>query len=291
MRLRVAGGRVSAAALLSVVLVLGVAVPVSADPGVFQFSTGNPDGKMAMASRFASAGKIAIEAADDFVLTGETRISSASFTGLLPTGDPLSDVQNIGVEIYRVFPTDSINPPSGNVPTRVNSPSDHDFVNTDKVTGTLSFTATTIAPSFTANNSVLNGINKVPAQTTGGEGPVTGQEVRFDLSFSPPLDLVADHYFFVPEVQLGGSRNFFWLSAPHPIVSPGTPFSPDLQAWIRNENLLPDWLRVGTDIVGGSSPPQFNGTFSLVGATVPAPTPPGATTSPSPIPVTPRFTG
>ena len=33
--------------------------------------------------------------------------------------------------------------------------------------------------------------------------------------------------------------------------------------WIRNSNLDPDWLRVGTDIVGGTT---FNGTFSLIGS-------------------------
>jgi len=43
----------------------------------------------------------------------------------------------------------------------------------------------------------------------------------------------------------------------------------DLQAWIRNSNLAPDWLRIGTDIVGGAVPPNFNMTFSLAGETVP----------------------
>ena len=48
------------------------------------------------------------------------------------------------------------------------------------------------------------------------------------------------------------SGDFYWLSAPRPIVPPGTPFPAgftDLQEWIRNEDLAPDWLRVGTDIV------------------------------------------
>jgi hypothetical protein len=71
----------------------------------------------------------------------------------------------------------------------------------------------------------------------------------------------------VPQVQLSGtSPQFYWLSAPRPIVAPGTPFptgTTDLQAWIRNSALDPDWLRVGTDIVGGSTPPTFNATFTL----------------------------
>ena len=58
---------------------------------------------------------------------------------------------------------------------------------------------------------------------------------------------------------------FFWLSAPKPIIPPGTPFNPDLQSWIRNEDLAPDWLRIGTDVVGGSPAPTFNATFTLQG--------------------------
>jgi hypothetical protein len=93
---------------------------------------------------------------------------------------------------------------------------------------------------------------------------VTGEEILVVASFTPAFSLPAGHYFFVPQVKLS-SGDFYWLSAPKPIVSPGTPFSPDLQSWIRNENLAPDWLRIGTDIVGGATPPTFNGTFSLSG--------------------------
>jgi hypothetical protein len=73
-------------------------------PAVYSFSTGDPDGLMATASRPDSAGKFEIESADDFVLTTTTSITSATFTGLL-TGD--GSVTNVRVEIYRVFPNDS----------------------------------------------------------------------------------------------------------------------------------------------------------------------------------------
>jgi hypothetical protein len=73
-------------------------------PAVYSFSTGDPDGLMATASRPDSAGKFEIESADDFVLTTTTSITSATFTGLL-TGD--GSVSNVRVEIYRVFPNDS----------------------------------------------------------------------------------------------------------------------------------------------------------------------------------------
>jgi hypothetical protein len=236
----------------------------------FYFSTGNPDGVMAMASRPSSAGKIEIEAADDFILTSPTNITSATFTGLLPTGGPLSDITGVRVEIYRVFPYDSSSPPSGNVPTRVNSPSDVAFAERDSASNSLTFTPAIIGSSFTAANSVLNGIHAIPGFHTGGDGAVTGQEVQFSVIFQTPFSLPDNHYFFVPQVQLS-SGDFFWLSAPRPVVPPGTPFSPDLQTWIRNEDLQPDWLRVGTDIVGGSPAPTFNAAFTLTGQAVPEP--------------------
>jgi PEP-CTERM motif len=234
-----------------------------------------------MASRPGSTGKIEIEAADDFVLTSRTNLTSATFTGLVPLGTSLSDVVDVRVEIYRVFPRDSdvgrtSGPPTfstGQVPTRVNSPSDVEFDDRSAKAGNLTFTPGIVQSSFTAANSVLNGIHPSPGFHTGGDGAVTGQEVQFNVLFSKPFDLPADHYFFVPQVELT-SGDFFWLSAARPIVPPGTPFPTgftDLQEWIRIENLAPDWLRVGTDIVGGSPAPTFNATFSLSGTVVPEP--------------------
>src|SRR5207249_3834587 len=71
--------------------------------------------------------------------------------------------------------------------------------------------------SFTVANSVVNGINPIPNQTTGGEGPVTGEEVRIDVTLTTPFSLPADHYFFVPQVQLS-SGTFLWLSAAGPTL-------------------------------------------------------------------------
>ena len=127
--------------------------------------------------------------------------------------------------------------------------------------------------NFSVANTVVNGINKKPDQTTKGEGAASGEEVQITITFTPPIVLPApssplNHYFFRPEVLVNGG-NFLYLSAPRPIVSPGTPFSGDLQAWIRNSDLAPDWLRIGTDIVGGATPPTFNMAFSLSGETIP----------------------
>jgi Putative Ig domain len=247
---------------------------------------------MAMASRPATGGKIEIEAGDDFVVTDPTSISGASFTGLLPSAASLSTIAEVRVEVYRLFPSDSdvsrtSGPPTFStllVPTRVNSPSDVVFASRDSADASLSFTPSIINSTFAANNSVLNGIHPKPGQTTGGEGLASGEEVTFNVGLSSPISLPAGHYFFVPQVALS-SGDFFWLSAPRPIVAPGTPFPTgwnDLQSWIRNSDLDPDWLRVGTDIVGGATPPTFNASFSLSGVTcqpisVSPPTLPGAT--------------
>ena len=247
----------------------------SASP--FTFSTGDPNGLIATGSRPSSAGKIEIESADDFILTQQTQINHATFTGLLTGGASLADIGNIVVEIYRVFPEDSnVGRTSGaptfstvNVPTRVNSPSDVAFDSRDAAASTLSFSTNVLSNSFTAGNSVLNGINPKPSQTTGGDGAVTGQEVKFDVSFTTPFSLPADHYFFIPQVELN-TGNFLWLSAPKPITGGTGPFPSDLQSWIRNDNLSPDWLRVGTDIIGGTT---FNAAFSLDGQTNSVPEP------------------
>ena len=252
---------------LTLSLGLWFAAPVSAGP--FFFSTGSPDGKIGTLSRPASTGKLETETADDFVLAVNTQIDHATLTGLLPAGLPVSDITQVEIELYHVFPKDSANPPSGNVPTRVNSPADVEIASATRnsLAGSLSFTASLLSPSFSVLNTVVNGINKKPNQFTGGEGPATGEEVLIDVTFTTPLLLPADHYFFRPEVQLTNG-NFLWLSAPKPIVPPGTPFSPDLQSWIRNSDLAPDWLRIGTDITHQG---PFNATFSLAGQTVPEP--------------------
>lgn len=251
---------------ISILSALAIALPISAFADTLLINTGNVDGRMAMASRPDSAGKIEIETADDFVLGNPALVNSGTFTGLLPPGYSVSGVT---VEIYRVFPLDSNDPPSGNVLTRANSPSDVAF--DSRTSGTdLNFTTSVLSANFTAANSVLNGINKRPNQTTGGEGPVSGQEVQFSFTLTSPFSLPADHYFFVPQVELSNG-NFYWLSSVRPIIAPGTPFAPDLQAWIRNEDLAPDWSRVGTDIVGGTTPPTFNAAFSLSGVATPEP--------------------
>src|SRR4029453_13991540 len=104
-----------------------------------------------------------------------------------------------------------------------------------------------------------------------------GEEVEITITFKNPIILPAGHYFFRPEVLLN-SGDFLYLSAPRPIVPPGNAFVGDLQAWIRNSNLTPDWLRIGTDIIGGSpTPPPFNMAFSLTGETVPDVGTPGQT--------------
>ena len=265
--------RLAILALAAFSLALFFAADVHGGPA-FNFSTGDPDGLIATATRPPSTGKIETETADDFVLDQQTKINTASFTGLLVGTDvTTASIPRVSVDMYRVFPNESDATRTITVPTRANSPGDVELDGRDTVDNNMTFTATVINPNFSATNSILDGIHASPAQTTGGEGPVSGQEVRVDVTFTTPFDLGADHYFFRPEVEVTGGE-FFWLSAAKPIGAGGTPFLPDLQTWTRNETLAPDWVRVGTDVVGGETPPTFNASFSLTGEVVEQPPPP-----------------
>jgi hypothetical protein len=254
--------------LISIALTVPLWLAAPASGGDFSFSTGNPDGRLGALSRPASPGKIETETADDFPLTETTVLTGATVTGLIPSGTPLSHIAQVEVEVYHIFPLDSVNPPSGNVPTRVNSPSDVEIggATRDSSRGTLTFTASVLSASFHVSNTVVNRI----FVNSGGDGPATGEEVAITIHFTTPIILPAGHYFFRPEVLVTGG-DFLYLSTAKLAVFPGTS-TPDLQAWIRNSNLKPDWLRIGTDIIGGTT---FNMTFSLTGDTVPEAGTPG----------------
>jgi hypothetical protein len=234
-----------------------------ASPVVYSNLTVN--GAMATSSRPNTE----VESADDFILGQTTSIDHATFIGLLPSNLSLASITQVRLEIYRVFPNDSDTVrPIVQVPTRMNSPSDVAFAERDSLLSELTFSASILNPSFTAANSVgPGGIHPAPGFHTGGNGAVTGEEVQFDVDLATPFLLPADHYFFVPQVQLAnGDGDFYWLSATRPAA-----ITPDLQEWIRDDNLDPDWLRVGTDIVGGTNAPTFNAAFALNGATVSEP--------------------
>jgi hypothetical protein len=242
-----------------------------------------PNNNIAVASRPSTPG-FEIEAADDFVLTGAGVINSASFVGLLvpPSAGVSVSITDVVVELYRVFPNDS-GAFDNKVPTRTNSPSDVAFDSRDSnASGELSFTSSSLAATFTAQNSVQpGGIHPLPNVQTNGNGPITGQEVQINVTFLTPFSLPADHYFFVPQVSLSNGGVFYWLSASRPVSGVGTtPFPAgftDLQSWTRDAALDPDWLRVGADIVGppstGGAAPAFNAAFSLDGTVAPEPSP------------------
>jgi hypothetical protein len=253
-----------------------------ADP--FSFSTNSADGRLGALSQPPNSGALETEAADDFFLTETTSITEATIVGLVPMGTSLANIRNVEVEIYHVFPKDSdvartSGPPTFStaaVPTRVNSPGDVEIgsATRDGSQGTLAFRASLVSPSFPVSNTVVNGINKAPNNVTHGEGSASGEAIQITITFTPPILLPTEHYFFRPEVLVTGG-NFLYLSAPKPIVPPGTPFVGDLQAWIRNSNLKPDWLRIGTDIIDGTPAPTFNMTFALKGETIPEAGTPG----------------
>ena len=247
------------------------AAPAAAD--VFHFSTGSVQTGIGVATRPGVPGKFEIEAGDDFLLNSSTVINHATFTGLLTGTSPA--VNSVTVEIYRVFPALSdvgrtSGPPlfsTPQVPTRVNSPSDVELDDRNSPAGNLTFKITSLGQVTAANSIQPGGIHPKPGQLTGGNGPITGTEVAFDVTFTTPFTLPQDHYFFVPQVDVTGG-DFFWLNASRPIDATGTPFAPDLQSWTRDQFLDPDWLRVGTDIVGGTT---FNQAFTLDGFVVPEP--------------------
>jgi len=270
----------SQASLAALLFTAGACVTAPAWAESFFFTTGDADGKLGALSRIESPGGIETETADDFTLTQTTVISGATIKGMLLRAD-VADITNVEVEVYHIFgqdPFDTI-PPSGKVPSRTNSPSDNeiDAATRDSSDRTLSFSYSSLNANFSVANTVVNGINpfnvngKTDANRTGGEGPASGEEVQVTITFTKPIVLPAGHYFFRPEV-LVNDGDFLYLSAPRPLVSPpATPQNPDLQAWIRNAHLAPDWLRIGTDIVdaAGATGPTFNMTFSLSGNTIP----------------------
>src|SRR5262249_8877928 len=175
--------------LVALAAVLCLAAPAGAAP--FVFSTGSVTNQIATASRPSSPGKFEIESADDFIVDSPGAIiNRATFTGLLTGTAPTVGI--VTVEIYRVFPLDSdVARTSGmptfstpQVPTRVNPPSDVEFDGRSTAKGNLTFTTTTLSATlFTALNSVQpGGIHPMPGQTTGGNGPVTGREVQFEVT-------------------------------------------------------------------------------------------------------------
>jgi len=275
---------ISKTTLIGAALALSACLTTPLWASTFFFATGSPNGQLGALSRRPSPGKIETETADDFPLQETTVITQATIFGLIPMRTPLDNIKDVEVEVYHVFPEDSdvsrtSGPPTFStsaVPTRVNSPSDVEIstATRERTAGTLEISAQILSTNFMVSNTVVNKISL----KTGGEGPISGEEVEITITFTNPIVLPAGHYFFRPEVLLTNG-DFLYLSGPRPIVSPaGTPFPTgvtDLQAWIRNSNLAPDWLRIGTDIIDGATPPTFNMAFSLTGETVPEAGTPG----------------
>jgi hypothetical protein len=120
--------------------------PASATTPAYTFTTGAPDGRIGMLSRPAGPGQVETEAADDFILSSDIDITSATFTGLVPAGTLPSAIQGVRIEVYRVFPQDSDTSRTPQVPMRVNSPADVEFDSRDSASASLAFAASVIAP-------------------------------------------------------------------------------------------------------------------------------------------------
>ena len=141
---------------------------------------------------------------------------SATFTGLLSGAPRSSDIGEVVVEIYRVFPDHSdvgrtSGPPTSRRRTcrraSIRRPMSHSDSRDSQQRP--QFLDHRPGRRFTALNSVQpGGIHPKPGQTTGGNGAVTGEEVQFNVTFTTPFDLPADHYFFVPQVEISDRRRF-----------------------------------------------------------------------------------
>ena len=143
------------------------------------------------------------------------------------------------------------------------------FATRSSTAAELMFVPAIVQMSFTAANSVLNGIHPMPGQFTGGDGAVTGQEVTLQhlvLERAQP----ARRPLLLRPASPGDERRVPLAVGAAADRAPGVPFpagSTDLQSWIRNAALDPDWLRVGTDITHQG---PFNAVFTLSGDTVAA---------------------
>src|SRR5438876_199766 len=126
--------------LVFAILAFGIWGATPAWAATFSCTAGTPDGKLGALSRRASPGKLETETADDFILQQTTVITRATITGLLPSGTLPESIKELEIEMYHVFPLDSANP-SGNVPSRVNSPSDAEIDSATRAKGsaTLKF--------------------------------------------------------------------------------------------------------------------------------------------------------
>ncbi len=255
-----------------------IAAPSWAD--TFVFETGNPTNQLGAVSRRSSPGKAETETADDFPLQETTVITGAKIFGLIPLGTPVENIRDVEVEVYQIFSdkNSDVSRTSGFPdfktpvsPTRVNSPADVeiDTATRAKTEGTLTISTRVLNASFLVGATVLNGISV----GAGSAGQFTGEEVEITITFTNPIVLLPGQYFFRPEVLLSDGGDFRYLSGPRPIPT-GSALSPDRQAWIRNSNIAPDWLRIGTDIIGAGA---FNMAFSLNGETVPDVGTPGQT--------------
>ena len=86
---------------------------------------------------------------------------------------------------------------------------------------------------------------------------MTGQETLISVNLTTPFNLPADHYFFVPQVELS-NRGLFLALGSEADCSTGNALSPRLHRSSELDtrcNVGPDWLRVGTDIVGPTQGP------------------------------------
>ena len=246
-------------------------------PAVYSFSTGDPDGKIATASRPEST-ENSRSSPRMISCSPTTSITSATFTGLVPGGGerpPTSSSRSIAY-----FPRLGCRPHQRvaavldvEVPTRVNSPSDVAFLEADSATGGLVLDQGARGDLHRKQLGETGGIYPEPESDTGGNGAVTGEEVRFDRELhrrlAPPRQPL-----FLRASGRAGQRQFLLAVGAEADRLAGTPFPPgftDLQSWTRDDSARSRLAAHRHGHRGRRPAPTFNAAFSLAGSAVPEP--------------------
>ena len=215
-----------------------LATPAWADP--FVFSTGTPDGLLGALSQPAGSGTSRPRPPTTSSLSETTSIAQATITGLIPAGTPAGEhQQRRGRGLSRLSQGLGRSPlgagaRAGQLARRRRDRQRHARCERGnaRVRG-----RSLVDASSSVLNTVVDGINPVPAERDPWRR--SRRAARWSRSRSPSPRRSFCRRITIssaPRSQVTGG-DFLFLSAPKPIVAPGTPFMGDLQAWIRNSDL------------------------------------------------------
>ena len=229
----------------------GLALATPAFAGDFFFTTGNADGLLGALSRSDSPGKVETETADDFVLTQTTIISGATIVGLVNAA--VANITNVEVEVYNRFRwTRSVS----SVGATCSRASTRRRTSKSMPPRAMEAWERSVLPqrqlSANFHRTEHRGKRHQPESEPAGPAArvaTSGAEVE-DHHHVHQADPSARRSLFLSPGGVGGGWRF-----PVAVGAAGRSWRParrsrsDLQAWIRNARLAPDWVRIGTDVI------------------------------------------